>query len=496
MQTRLQTYARAVSTAGPVDSGLPIWNWGYLGVFLAEYYLATGDANVLPGINQYSLKLAQTQSMFGTFGHGPAIVRPDGTGRMSVAGYGPVNAAGLPANLALVMGRKALLAATQPVDPQIDAAIQRASDFFSWYVNKGSIPYGEHHPGADDHGSNGKDQTAALFFSQQDNRLAETEYFTRMSVAGFTGREYGHTGQGFSYLWEGMATHVGGPLAVAEYFKPVRWHLDLSRRTDGSFAYDGGEQYDAGKTSDGTYLGASGYNDLNPTACYLLTYSLPLKRLYITGKNANPAHELDSTKVANAIAAATYKFDRTSRTTTQLIGDLSEFDPVVRNYAAKELATRTLTSTELTTLRTMLSGTNANGRMGACQTLGLRQGRHRHDHDHPAARQNRRAGSLGARHRRQRAARLRHRRQLPGQHDAHEVRGQRGRSRHDCLERPSSGEQRQVVVGAFRQCARDKRFRLRRHRDHRREEPALSSRQHRVQAARFGRAPESGQLCL
>jgi hypothetical protein len=163
VQTRLQTSARALSTAGPMNSGLPIWNWGYLGVFLAEYYLATGDANVLPGISQYSLKLAQSQSMYGTFGHGPALPRPDGTGRMSVAGYGPVNSAGLPANLAMVMGRKALVAGAQPIDPQIDAAIQRASDFFSWYVNKGSIPYGEHHPGASGHGSNGKDQTAAIF---------------------------------------------------------------------------------------------------------------------------------------------------------------------------------------------------------------------------------------------------------------------------------------------------------------------------------------------
>jgi hypothetical protein len=75
--------------------------------------------------------------------------------------------------------------------------------------------------------------------------------------------------------------------------------------------------------------------------------------------------------VANAIAAATYKFDRAGRTTTQLIGDLSEFDPVVRNFAAIELSIRTLTSTELTTLRTMLGGSNANGRMGACQALGL-----------------------------------------------------------------------------------------------------------------------------
>ncbi len=210
-----------------------------------------------------------------------------------------------------------------------------------------------------------------MLFGLQDNRLAETEYFTRMTTAGFNGREYGHTGQGFSYLWGAMGANMGGALAVAEYLKPVRWHLDLSRRTDGSFVYDGAEQYGAGTTADGTYLGASGYYGMNATASYILTYALPLQRLYITGKNANPANTLDATKVANAIAAATFKQDCTGFTTTQLIAALSEFDPVVRHYAAIELATRSLTSTELTTLRTMVTGTNANGRMGACQALGL-----------------------------------------------------------------------------------------------------------------------------
>jgi hypothetical protein len=70
VQTRLQTYARARATAGPQPVGLPIWDWAYLGLFLAEYYLATGDATVLPGIHSYTLKLAVSQSINGTFGHG------------------------------------------------------------------------------------------------------------------------------------------------------------------------------------------------------------------------------------------------------------------------------------------------------------------------------------------------------------------------------------------------------------------------------------------
>jgi hypothetical protein len=378
VQTRLQTYARAIAAAPPPETGLNIWPWGYNSIFLAEYYLrtvadGTPDTTVLPGIHAYALKLAQSQSVFGTFGHGPAVLRPDGSGRMSVAGYGPVNSAGVPANLGIVMLRKALLAGSQTIDPQIDTAIQRGSDFFAWYVNKGSIPYGEHHPGAEGFGSNGKNTCAAVFFSQLDNRPAETEYYTRASVSNFLGREYGHTGQGFSYLWEGMGANVGGPLAVAEYFKPVRWHLDLTRRTDGSFAYDGEEQYGGGSTTGNTYLGATDYNGLDSTASLILSLSVPLQRLHITGRNANPAHTLDSTKVANAIAAATYKFDRLNRNSTQLIADLGEYDPVVRNFAAKRLAAITLIPAELDTLRTMLSGPNANERMGACQTLGLRK---------------------------------------------------------------------------------------------------------------------------
>ncbi|MCE9611135.1 MAG: DUF6288 domain-containing protein [Chthoniobacter sp.] len=371
VQTRLQTYARALAVTPPQPSGLYVWDWGYIGVFLGEYYLSTADAQVVTGLNNYTVAIAKAQSRYGTFGHGGALLKADGSLHGTIPPYGPVNQAGLPANIAIVLGKKALLAAGQAIDPEIDPAIQRGSDFFAWYVNKGPIPYGEHEPFMDGHSSNGKDPLCAVLFGLQAGRTMETEYFSRMSTAGFNGREYGHTGQGFSYLWGAMGANMGGSLAVAEYLKQVRWHLDLERRTDGSFVYDGAEQYGAGSTDDGTYLGASGYYGMNPTATYVLTYSLPLQRLYITGKNAISANTLDATKVANAIAAATFKLDCPGFTTTQLIAALSEFDPVVRNYCAIELAKRTLTTAELTTLRGMVTGTNANGRMGACQTLGI-----------------------------------------------------------------------------------------------------------------------------
>jgi len=51
-----------------------------------------------------------------------------------------------------------------------------------------------------------------------------------MSVAGYNGREYGHTGQGFSLSLGAMAANLGGTNALASYLAPIRWHLDLERR--------------------------------------------------------------------------------------------------------------------------------------------------------------------------------------------------------------------------------------------------------------------------
>ena len=55
---------------------------------------------------EYTLSLARGQSMYGTFGHGFAALTKDGKLNGSVPPYGPVNMAGLPANLAIVLAKK------------------------------------------------------------------------------------------------------------------------------------------------------------------------------------------------------------------------------------------------------------------------------------------------------------------------------------------------------------------------------------------------------
>ncbi len=379
-RTRLQSYARAFSNHIPSsqwahqDDATWVWGPAYQLVFLSEYYLLTNDSQVVPTINAFTLWLVEFQSMWGTYNHGPGHLYQDGSGRRASSGYGPVNAVGNIANLAIVLGKKALLAASQPIDPKVDTAIQRGSGFLGSYVNKGGIPYGEHMPILW-HASNGKDASAAVFFGLQAGRAVETEYFSRMSIAGWVGVEVGHAGQDLGLLWATLGAGMGGETAASGHFKQLLWRFDMHRRTNGSFTYDSGRSdfYGGGSTSNGTYLGSSTANGVEGTSIYLLAYSLPLKQLHITGKQANPAYTLDSTKVANAVSAGIFPLDRTSRSISQLFTALGEYDPVVRYNASVELASRSLSDTDLTNLRGLLASPDANVCQSAAEALGIRQ---------------------------------------------------------------------------------------------------------------------------
>ncbi|MEN9975109.1 MAG: hypothetical protein RLZZ282_1115, partial [Verrucomicrobiota bacterium] len=350
-----------------LKDGSVVWDWGYCNLFLCEYYLATGDKEVLHAINQYTITLAKGQSMYGTFGHGISELTSTGKLHGAISPYGPVNAAGLVGNLAIVMGKKCGV-----TDPEIDPAIERASKFFAYYVDKGAIPYGEHEAWAS-HENNGKNSMAAVMFALQENRLKESHYFTKMVTASYQNREYGHTGQGFSYLWCALGVNTGGPSAMAAYFHQTSWHYDLVRRCDGSFSYDGSEQYGGGKTDDDSYFGNSGYNGLSPTASYVLTYALPLKSLCITGKNANQDKWLSKKDVAEAMASGRFDLDRPMMSVEELMTALADWSPVTRGWAAEELGKRPNNKELAGALITMAEGPDARQRLGAVETLSIIQ---------------------------------------------------------------------------------------------------------------------------
>jgi Family of unknown function (DUF6288)/HEAT repeats len=366
----------------------PIWRLAYQNIFLCEYYMRSKDDAdairkpdmvALDKLKKYTIALARAQGKFGTFGHGGSLLTPGGGLHGVVPFTGAINCAGIAANLSLVLGKMANLRDSNVIDSEIQPAIDRANQYFGYYVNKGTIPYGEHRPGMSGHSYNGKDEMLAVMFALQGNHQTETEYFSRMSVAGFNGRELGHNGNGFNFLWEGIAANVGGPTAASAYFKEIKWSLDLERRTDGSFSYDGQRTaaYGGSNTGDGTYLGLSEYYGMNPTAWHILTYGAPLKSLYITGKIPFTT-TLSPDAVSNAIAAGGFQLISASASNDTLVTKLGDYDPIVREEAAKQLKIR-MTSAPLTTTQinslvasiTTASLGATNMQIGACRILGL-----------------------------------------------------------------------------------------------------------------------------
>jgi hypothetical protein len=338
------------------SGGLPVWDRGHKLIFLAEYYLATGDAQVLPAIEAYAINIANNRSMFGTFGHGFADWKHGAIG----GGYGTVSSAGLPCMLGLVLAKECGL-----TNPELDPAIEAANTFFAWYKGKGAIPYGDHEPYMA-YESNGKNGLGAIYFGLQGNHAEEGKFFAQMATASHGEREWGHTGAFFNYLWAPLGAAQGGEEAAAEHFSRISWMLDLNRCWDGRFVYDciNGEGPTSSPNSDT-------YNSFKMSTAALLTYALPHRKLRITGKD-QVVNLLTSTDVTEAVQAKDY--DANSRNNGQLISDLSNWSPLVRLQAAEKLGTNGVSGAELsqiTDLANNTAGNTASGtRAGACLALG------------------------------------------------------------------------------------------------------------------------------
>ena len=359
--------ARAMAAATPEvealwkaanHNGKHTWRFGYANLFLTEYYLATGDKGVLPAIRAYTASIARGQGKYGTWGHGLFGAGRDGRLHGPIPPYGPVNQAGLPCFVSMVLARKCGIK-----DPELDAAIARSNRFFGNYVGKGSIPYGEHRPGLS-HDDNGKTSITAMAFALQGKRT-ETRFFSKMVTASYESREPGHAGSGFSHVWGPIAANCGGPKAQAAFMKEMRWYHDLLRRWDGAFVY-----VPVGGGVARSYRGV-----FNATASAMLGYTTPLRKLYITGRNAHKENWLSEKDVAEAIEAERSLGDNAhaKRTIKHLLAGLSKWSPVDRARSARELGRRK--DNVIPQLLAMLKSKKVNDRLGAVIAMGQLRGR-------------------------------------------------------------------------------------------------------------------------
>jgi hypothetical protein len=126
------------------SSSMQTWHYGYVMMLLAEYVLATGDESVMPGLRRLALEAARGQSAVGSWGHG--FARPDGR----LGGYGMMNSPGVPLTISLVLAREAGVK-----EPEVAHAIELSTRLLRFYIGKGAIPYGDHHPWIETHEDNG-----------------------------------------------------------------------------------------------------------------------------------------------------------------------------------------------------------------------------------------------------------------------------------------------------------------------------------------------------
>ena len=63
---------------------------------------------------------------------------------------------------------------------EINPAIEAMSRFFSYYCDRGAVPYGEHEAFWQGHENNGKSGLAAVSFMLQPGRVDEGNFFAKM----------------------------------------------------------------------------------------------------------------------------------------------------------------------------------------------------------------------------------------------------------------------------------------------------------------------------
>jgi len=340
------------------NDGMETWYYGYIMMLLAEYKIATGDESVLPGLTRLALQAANGQSAVGSWGH--RFARPDGR----LYGYGMMNSPGLPLTISLVLAKQAGVQ-----DPAIDRAIELSVRLMRFYIRKGAIPYGDHHPWIETHEDNGKCGMAATLFHLLDEDEG-AEFFSRMSLASHgPERDTGHTGNFFNLLWAMPGVSLAGPNATGAWMKEFGgWYFDLARCYDSRFVHQGPPEDDR-----------DSYAGWDCSGSYLLAYAMPLKKIIITGKKSHSVKAIDSATAAKIIddGRGWNNKDRNSfydsLSDEQLLERLRSWSPVVRERAAMAIGRRR--TTPIKTLIEMLESPDIESRYGACQAIAKLRGR-------------------------------------------------------------------------------------------------------------------------
>lgn len=239
------------------------WQLGYQGILLSEYYLRTGDKQVLPGLQELCNWCVDNQAA-GGWGHGA----PVGPGYVQ---SGLMNHAGIPVLITLILAQECGVKVNREAYARGVALMYRMA-------GHGCIAYGDHRSELWWSNTNGRNAMVSCAFSllnEIPRFRAASEHLALLVTDSYFQPEFGHTGGGFNVMWRGMASvHVPSE-RVSHYRRQMRilaWYYDLCRQPGGGFSML------PTPPDNSRYAGLEW-----GTGAMGLTYTAPLKTLRITG---------------------------------------------------------------------------------------------------------------------------------------------------------------------------------------------------------------------
>jgi hypothetical protein len=236
----LETYKRWLKIEIPAHD-YP-WYIGFWGTSVCEYYLRTGDSNVMPAINKMAASLKASMYDGSWMGRGS---RAPNYGYM---GGGHMNAAGVHALNFLLLAKEC----GAEVD---DYLLQRVLFQFFRFAGRGNVAYGNQTPegGFRDNGktaglamamssaaSLAPEGESSVYAAARDNSAMKSFYAT-------TWFNRAHTGGGIGEIWHGVGMQLVAdkkPVQYRSFMDERKWFFELSRHADGSFGVNDGARYD------------------------------------------------------------------------------------------------------------------------------------------------------------------------------------------------------------------------------------------------------------
>lgn len=335
------------------------WFAGYNITLVGEYVHRTGDKTFLPLLAELAHHTAYGQTAGGTWGHGYSgrhrpWTDPYGPGepQQCSGNYGEMNAAGGPCFYGMVLAQKAGVE-----DPLVDDAIRRARLFHSTWVDRGGCPYGYHYPTGRET-NNGKNGPPGLAMRLLGENYKANYFGLWCAVEASHGYMTGHGDGTFARFWPQLASCLAGKDAVIAWMKVVRPYYTMSRQYDGTFVCP----------SSGMGLGIGSLFD--PTSMAVLHFSIPLAKLYMTGRDVPPECVATPKDLQN-LRDRINRVPPASLSDDEILDRLDTFNVKYRRAFEAELVKRSAAGNDgiLPKVKKLLDHKNARTREGALHVL-------------------------------------------------------------------------------------------------------------------------------